>query len=162
MRGALLQYTTYMLSCQSNISKLREGRKVGSEAVLRGQQTVFPNAAPIKEYRSQSLIQGLRNSNDSGRHKTVTVRILSDGVRFATSLKACVEKEYNSIVILISMVTVSATSYFGTMCNIAKNAGKVNTEAYIHRAGETHLNFLHQKKENQAKYVTLFWKSRFG
>ena len=29
----------------------------------------------------------------------------------------------------------------------------------IETSGETHLNFLHHKKENQAKFVTLFWDS---
>ena len=29
----------------------------------------------------------------------------------------------------------------------------------LYHAGETHLNFLHHKKENRAKFVTLFWDS---
>ena len=36
---------------------------------------------------------------------------------------------------------------------------EVTQEYSITPAGETHLNFLHHKIENRAKFVTLFWDS---
>ena len=76
-------------------------------------QTVCPR--PIKEHRSQRLIDGIDNSIESGRHKTVTMIISSDCVKFFTSPKASLEKASNSIVILIGKVTVPPKNYFGKM-----------------------------------------------
>ena len=53
--AGILQYTTRILSCQSNIGELREEEKL-ADSVYQGIAKLYaPSLTPIKEYRSKPL-----------------------------------------------------------------------------------------------------------
>ena len=106
----------HTLSCQSNIDKLREVRKVGRQWLSGHSQTVRPQFDAHQGLSEQALDSGseaIQPKVDST--KWLPLSISPDGARFLASPKAFLDKASNSIVILISKITVPTKSYFGKM-----------------------------------------------
>ncbi len=132
MPGAMIKYTTYMLSCQSKSSKLRERSKVRLTAVIRAQPNCMPQAhqgtsEPVLDSGNGYFKRQWTPQNGCHGHIVRRCKIF-------TSPKASLEKASNSIVTLISKVTISAARYFGKISN--KSAAAVPTCRRVVNIGE--------------------------